>query len=94
MTWRSSWLSSNSRSPALADAIAELVAGGHTVIHIAPLFMAQGGHLKHDVPKLLAEVRSRHPALKLELLPPVGDVADLRRAIADWVASTIPGASA
>lgn len=81
------------QTPTLADVIAELAASGHTSIHIAPLFMAQGGHLKNDVPKLLAEARSRHPALKLELLPAIGDIADLRQAIAEWVANAIPGAS-
>ncbi len=80
--------------PSLADAIAELIAAGHTAIHIAPLFMAQGGHLKNDVPKLLAEIRAEHPALKLHLLPAIGDVADLRDAIAGWVASAVPGAPA
>lgn len=81
------------QTPTLADVIADLAASGHTSIHIAPLFMAQGGHLKNDVPKLLAETRSRHPALKLELLPAIGDIADLRQAIAEWVANAIPGAS-
>ena len=81
------------QTPTLADVIADLAASGHTSIHIAPLFMAQGGHLKNDVPKLLAEVRSRHPGLKLELLPAIGDIADLRQAIAEWVANAIPGAS-
>ena len=81
------------QTPTLADVIAELAASGHTSIHIAPLLMAQGGHLKNDVRKLLAVARSRHPALKLELLPAIGDIADLRQAIAEWVANAIPGAS-
>lgn len=80
--------------PALGDAISELVAGGHQAIHIAPLFMAQGGHLKHDVPELLAAIRARHPALRLELLPAIGDVPDLRGAIAGWLTASIPGAAA
>ena len=73
------------QSPALADAITELVDEGHCHIRIAPLFMAQGGHLKNDVPKLLADIRTRHPALQLELLPAIGDVAELRDAIAHWL---------
>jgi sirohydrochlorin cobaltochelatase len=82
------------QSPALADAITELVDTGHHQIRIAPLFMAQGGHLKHDVPKLLADIRSRHPALRLELLPAIGDVAELRDAIAGWLINSIPGSTA
>lgn len=82
------------QAPALADAISELVDTGHGSIHIAPLFMAQGGHLKHDVPKLLADIRSRHPVLQLELLPAIGDVAELRDAIAGWLIHSIPGSTA
>lgn len=75
------------QAPALTDAIAALVDEGHHSIRVAPLFMAQGGHLKNDVPKLLDQVRMRHPALRLELLPAIGDVAELREAIAAWLVS-------
>lgn len=80
--------------PSLTDAITELAATGHTTIHIAPLFMAQGGHLKKDVPALLAGIGSRQPALTIQLLPAIGDVPGLRDAIAGWLADTVPGASA
>lgn len=78
------------QTPSLTDAIAGLAAAGHSTIHIAPLFMAQGGHLKQDVPKLLAEIRKRQPALTIELLPAIGDVPGLRDAIAGWLADTVP----
>ena len=78
------------QTPALADAIGELVAEGYPAIHIAPLFMAQGGHLKHDVPKLLAAIRAQHPVLQIELLPAIGDVDCLREAIAGWLINTVP----
>lgn len=82
------------QAPSLADAISELAAAGHCNIHIAPLFMAQGGHLKKDVPVLLAEIGRQQPALTIELLPAIGDVPDLRDAIAGWVAGAVPGALA
>lgn len=81
------------QAPALADAITGLVADGHQSIRIAPLFMAQGGHLKHDVPILLADISARHPALQLELLPAIGDVAELRDAIAGWLINSVPGSA-
>ena len=80
------------QGPALPEAIAELVAAGHRSIHVAPLFMAQGGHLKNDVPKLLAEIRGRHPGLAIDLLPAIGDVPELREAIAGWLTGSVPGA--
>ncbi|MEY4598073.1 MAG: Sirohydrochlorin ferrochelatase [Pseudomonadota bacterium] len=78
------------QKPALADAITELVAAGNQRIRIAPLFMAQGGHLKNDVPKLLDDIRIRHPAVKLDLLPAIGEVAELRDAIAHWLIKAAP----
>jgi sirohydrochlorin cobaltochelatase len=82
------------QTPSLTDAIAGLAAAGHTTIHIAPLFMAQGGHLKKDVPVLLAGIGKQQPALTITLLPAIGDVPGLRDAIAGWLADTVPGASA
>jgi sirohydrochlorin cobaltochelatase len=82
------------QTPSLTDAIAELAGTGHTSIHIAPLFMAQGGHLKKDVPKLLAEISLQQPGLKMELLQAIGDVPSLRDAIAGWLSDTVPGAPA
>lgn len=81
------------QTPPLADAITDLVNAGHGVIHIAPLFMAQGGHLKRDVPQLLNEIRQQHPALRLELLSVIGDVEGLRSAIAGWLTDAIPQAT-
>ena len=35
--------------PTLTDAVEKLAASAHTRITIAPLFMAQGAHLKRDL---------------------------------------------
>ncbi len=71
--------------PSLADAVAQLAEAGRTSITIAPLFMAQGGHLKNDVPKILTAIRARHPAVDVTLLPAIGDVEPVLDAIAAWL---------
>jgi sirohydrochlorin cobaltochelatase len=76
--------------PALTDTIDALVAAGHRRITIAPLFMAQGGHLRHDLPKLLDAVRAAHAAVEFTLLPAVGDVDEILNAIADWLVGALP----
>src|SRR4051812_43945038 len=38
-------------TPSLADAVLSVAQKGHRQVTVAPLFMAQGGHLKQDVPK-------------------------------------------
>lgn len=77
--------------PSLADAIKELTAAGHSTIHVAPLFMAQGGHLKKDLPLLLDSIRRQQPGLTLSLLPAIGEIPGLRDAIATWLSDTVPG---
>jgi sirohydrochlorin cobaltochelatase len=76
--------------PALADAVATLVAAGHRRITIAPLFMAQGGHLREDLPKLLETIRASHAGVDFTVLPAVGDVEPILNAIADWLVSALP----
>ena len=45
-------------APNLADCAAALVAAGATRIAVIPMFIAQGGHLKRDVPEMLDRLRS------------------------------------
>lgn len=76
--------------PTLADAVAGLVQAGHRQITVAPLFMAQGGHLKQDVPKILDAIRAEHRGAKITLLPAIGDVDAILDAIADWLVAATP----
>jgi len=71
--------------PSLADAVTKLASAGHQSITIAPLFMAQGGHLKNDLPKILEALRAEHRDTEITLLPAVGDVDSILDAIADWL---------
>ncbi len=71
--------------PTLAEAVAQLAVAGHRHITVAPLFMAQGGHLKRDLPQLLEDLRRRHSGVTLELLPAVGEVEAVLDAISEWL---------
>lgn len=73
--------------PPLADAVASLVIAGYRRITIAPIFMAQGGHLKHDLPKIIDALRAEHDGVALTLLPAIGDVDPILEAITDWLVS-------
>ena len=72
-------------SPTLEEAIASLAAEGASAITVFPLFMAQGGHLKHDLPRILEAIRSSYPHVPIALEPAIGDVPAIREAIAGWV---------
>ena len=75
-----------SMEPALAEAIDKLAKSGRTRITVAPLFMAQGGHLKQDVPRILDAIRAEHRGVDIELLPAIGEVDAILDAISAWVA--------
>ena len=47
--------------------------------------MAQGGHLREDLPKLLDSMRAEHANVEFNVLPAVGDVDAILNAIADWL---------
>ena len=70
--------------PALADAVAGMAVDGITRITVVPLFLAQGGHLKEDLPRLLDDIRRRHPGVTIDVTPAIGDSEVLTAAIADW----------
>jgi sirohydrochlorin cobaltochelatase len=72
-------------SPSLADAVDRLAASGHGPVTIAPLFMGQGAHLRRDVTSIVADLRERHPALDLKVLPAAGEIEEVLDAITEWL---------
>ena len=72
-------------SPTLEEAAARVAAQGAQRAVLVPLFMAQGGHLKQDLPRMVAKIREQHPQLELQLMPAIGDSPEILQAIGDWV---------
>jgi sirohydrochlorin cobaltochelatase len=75
--------------PSLPDAIDRLVAAGHVRLVIAPLFMAQGAHLKRDLAALLTSARARHAHIETVLLPAAGEAEAVLDAIGAWVTAHV-----
>ncbi|MDB5804591.1 MAG: cobalamin biosynthesis protein CbiX [Betaproteobacteria bacterium] len=73
--------------PDLAAAAAALAARGATAISVAPVFMAQGGHLKRDLPQRVDEVRATHPQIRFSLQPAVGEAHAVIDAMATHIAA-------
>jgi len=74
-------------SPTLEDAVGKLIADGAPCVSVFPLFMAQGGHLKQDLPRILDDIRARHARIPIALEKPIGEVPEILEAIAAWIAS-------
>ena len=60
-------------APKLHDCAAALVANGATKIVVMPMFIAQGGHLKREVPEILERLRSTWPAVQFSLAGAIGE---------------------
>lgn len=70
--------------PDLSAAVSALVARGVDRIAIVPVFLAQGGHLKRDLPQLLDEIRLRHPGCTISLARAAGEAESVIAAMADY----------
>lgn len=71
--------------PPLSQAVAELAAQGINKITLIPLFLARGGHLKEDLPRLLADIYQQHPNIQFHTAPAIGEVDAVLQSIAQWV---------
>ena len=74
-------------SPTLEEAIDALCSEGASAILVFPLFMAQGGHLKEDLPRILADLRKSRPHVPIALESAIGDVPEVLAAISSWILS-------
>ncbi|MGB8856024.1 MAG: CbiX/SirB N-terminal domain-containing protein, partial [Burkholderiales bacterium] len=63
--------------PSLADAVTSLAQRNVSRITLIPLFMAQGGHLKKDLPLMLDDIRRDNPGMVINVTPPIGESDDI-----------------
>ncbi|KQW50717.1 MULTISPECIES: sirohydrochlorin chelatase [unclassified Roseateles] len=69
-------------APDMAGAAEQLVAAGCTRVHVLPLFLGTGGHVRRDVPPLLESLRERHgDAVEWRLHAPLGEQEAVLNAI-------------
>lgn len=72
-------------TPSLEDAVRVLVAQGIRAVTVVPLFLAQGRHLKHQLPEMIAALRRDNPTMEFRVTPALGDEPEMLSAIAAWV---------
>ncbi len=71
--------------PSLEAAVAQSAAQGAKRIVLVPLFLAQGGHMKQDLPRLVGKISDQHPQLEFQVMSAIGDAPEILQAITDWV---------
>lgn len=74
--------------PDLAGAIDALAGAGVRRITVVPMFLAQGGHVKKDLPEQLERARARHPDCELRLVSAVGEAEGVLAAMAAYAAQS------
>ncbi|NKI92339.1 CbiX/SirB N-terminal domain-containing protein [Rhizobacter sp. SG703] len=70
-------------APDLREAGRQLAAHGCTHVDVLPLFLGAGGHVRKDLPELLAELGTAHPGVRWQLHPAVGELDPVIAAMAD-----------
>ena len=68
--------------PGLVAGGGRLVAQGCTAVDVVPLFLGAGGHVRKDIPVLMAELAAAHPQVRFRLRPAIGEAAAVIDAMA------------
>ena len=69
-------------APTLREAGERLAAAGCTQVDVVPLFLGAGGHVRKDLPDLLADLARQYPATGWQLRPAIGEVDSVIEAMA------------
>jgi sirohydrochlorin cobaltochelatase len=72
-------------SPTLAQAGRDLAAAGCERVVVVPLFLGVGGHVRKDLPALLAALASQYPQVRWQLQPAIGEIDAVVEAMAQAV---------
>ena len=69
--------------PELRAAAEELVRSGCRRVCIVPLFLGAGGHVRKDLPELLASLQADHPQVRWTLAGAIGEQPQVIAAMAE-----------
>jgi sirohydrochlorin cobaltochelatase len=72
--------------PSLPACAASLHGEGFRSLRVVPVFLGMGGHLKEDLPKVVAQVRETYADLEIIVERPIGEQPEVIAAIAKVIA--------
>ena len=73
-----------SMQPDFITGVRELAAQSIDVIRVVPVFLAAGAHLREDLPKLIEQARGEFPKIAFDVLPAIGESAEIQHSIAHY----------
>ncbi|RKP56709.1 sirohydrochlorin chelatase [Pararobbsia silviterrae] len=71
-------------SPDLPSAVDAHVAQGCARVTVIPVFFGQGGHVRRDLPDIVAQCQARHPGIEIRCATAVGEDEGVLAAIAAY----------
>jgi sirohydrochlorin ferrochelatase len=69
--------------PSLADAVDELAAQGESRFVVIPYFLTLGLHLQRDLPRLIDEIKRKHPGVEIDVTAPLDGHPSMAEALVD-----------
>lgn len=75
--------------PALPDVVDQWAVAGVQRISIVPMFLGAGRHAREDLPRMVAQLRARHPLLDLRLSSPIGEDARMTALMSQIAADSV-----
>ncbi|AMP01342.1 cbiX family protein [Collimonas arenae] len=79
--------------PDLPQLLQQLATDGIAEVSVVPVFLGQGGHVRRDLPALIAQARQQYPQMTINVAQAVGEQPDVLNAIAQYCISTLPADS-
>jgi len=71
-------------TPRLPELVAQLAQEGVREVTVVPVFLGQGGHVLHDLPVMIEQLKADHPQLAIKVVEAIGENAGVLAAIADY----------
>lgn len=71
--------------PSISEGFARCVERGATEITVVPLFLLAAGHIKQDIPMVLATLKKKHPHIPIEVKDPFGVQGGILDGVAEMV---------
>ena len=81
-------------APSLDEAMRGLAKSGARTIRVVPLFFGRGGHLREDVPRLVATIAAELTDVAIEVTLPAGDDNAVQRCLASYCVRAARGGEA
>ena len=71
--------------PTFEEAAEKLIEEGAEEVVVAPFFLFEGHHMKHDLPEALEELNTRHPKVTFKTTGVIGEDPRMADALLDQI---------